>query len=397
MDTNTNNEMAAEETAEQTEQVQTTIATENVDESSIAAANAEASTDEKVVNGDSVPHTNGETVQNGENGQEQSEILSADQFKAEAETKAKTVDGILTKIKSDPNMTDADKMETLCALLQKIIQDNHILKADMTMMSEQMTKSNQAKDAVKQLNVAYKKQIDLVREENELRLKEEQAKRIEVVNGYQNTMSDLSDLLETHTGQNVRLRDENTGMAEKLTILVQETAKREKQMEGRTTEYQLQIQLLEHQVQKANIEKAEIKADMTQEKLETMKELSLERERNSNLEDTVKLLKEQASIYQAQMEELSSGAGNNTKKFNHFKTQIDKLTKQMTELDRDTHQWREKYETSAQQVKKMNVQSLEREKEVGQLKKKLDSMVKLNKTLSEERNKLTNRIQELEK
>jgi len=309
---------------------------------------------------------------------------------------ANTVSGILTKIKNDPNMAEKDKIDTLCILLQKIVQDNHMLKTEMDMMTDQMNKSNQAKEAVKQLNLAYKKQIDLVREENELRLKEEQSKRVEAVSGYQNTMTDLSTLLETHTGQNTRLRDENIGMAEKLNILVQETAKREKQIESKNTEYQLQIQLLEHQVQKANIEKAEIKADMTKEKLETMQELSLERERNSNLEDTVKLLKEQASIYQNQLEDLSAGAGNNTKTFNHFKVQIDKLTKQMVELDKDTHQWREKYETSAQQVKKMNVQSLEREKEVGQLKKKLDSMVKLNKALSDERTKLSDKIKALE-
>merc|ERR1712211_183022 len=138
---------------------------------------------------------------------------------------------------------------------------------------------------------------------------------------------------------------------------------------------------------------AEVKADMTKDILEVMQELGVERERSSNLEETVRILKEQTAIYQTQLDDLTNGAGNNTKSFQHFKTQIDKLTKQMCELDRDTHQWREKYEISSQQVKKMNVQSLEREKEVGQLKKKLESMINLNKTLSEERKQLNNKIQ----
>ena len=52
------------------------------------------------------------------------------------------------------------------------------------------------------------------------------------------------------------------------------------------------------QVQKAQIEKAEIKADMTKERLELSQDLLLERERARNLEETVRLLKEQAEIYQ---------------------------------------------------------------------------------------------------
>ena len=44
------------------------------------------------------------------------------------------------------------------------------------------------------------------------------------------------------------------------------------------------------------------------------------------------------------MEELQAGAGNSTKSFQHFKTQIDKLTKAMGQLEKDTAQWRQKYE-----------------------------------------------------
>jgi chromosome segregation ATPase len=246
------------------------------------------------------------------------------------------------------------------------------------------------------LNSAYKQQIELVQEENQLKLKEEECKRADCVKSYQTTMNELSTLLETHTGQNSRLRDENVNMSDKLMQLCQDSEKRENQVQGRLTEYGLQIKLLEHQVMKAQLEKAEVKADMTKERIEIAQELTMERERSSNLEETVKIMKEQTSIYQEQLDELSSGAGQSTKNFSHFKQQIDKLSKQMVELDKDTHQWREKYEVSSQQVKKMNTQSLEREKEIGQLKKKLDQMVKLNKTLAEERSKLNDKLKALE-
>ena len=95
--------------------------------------------------------------------------------------------------------------------------------------------------------------------------------------------------------------------------IVNENEKREKQVEQIQMEYQLRIKLLEHQVlpensnqicnfnckvAKAQIEKSEVKAEMTQDRLEIMKELGSERERTSRLEETVKLLKQQAEVYQ---------------------------------------------------------------------------------------------------
>ena len=111
---------------------------------------------------------------------------------------------------------------------------------------------------------------------------------------------------------------------------------------------------------KAQIEKAEVKANMTRERLNIGQELAVERDRSSNLEQTVRLLREQSEIYQVQkcffivffqslfcqkqMVEFQSGAGSNSKSFQHFKTQIDKLTNQMGTLEKETAQWREKSE-----------------------------------------------------
>merc|ERR1712130_443185 len=90
---------------------------------------------------------------------------------------------------------------------------------------------------------------------------------------------------------------------------VNETEKREGQIEKMQMEFQLELKLLEHQVAKAQIEKSEVKADMTKERLELMKDLAAERERNQKLDETVQLLRQQAEIYQKQMGDLQKGAG----------------------------------------------------------------------------------------
>lgn len=289
-------------------------------------------------------------------------------------------------------MTDMEKIDTLCVLLSKFVEENGVLKNEVGIMLEQIKKHNAAKETLKAMNQAYKKQVDLVKEECELRLKEEQTKRQDNMGSYSATMDELSGLLETQSGQNSKLLTDNTNLGEKLSTLIGETQKREDQFVRIQTEYGLQIKLFEAQLKKAQLEKAEVKCEMTQERIDLAKELETERGRNMNLERTVTNLREQLDIYEKQSSELSQGVGNNAKQFTHFKTQIDKLTSTMTTLEKETSQWREKSELSAKQVQKMNQLTMEKDKEVAGLKKKLEGMVKLNQALSTERSELLSKV-----
>merc|ERR1719204_2540632 len=103
----------------------------------------------------------------------------------------------------------------------------NLISISMALVGGQCEKQREAKEVLATLNTAYKKQIDLVREESKLRLEEEQAKRTENMGGYNTTMTDLSKLLETHTAQNTRLRDQNAQMANKMGELVGETEQRD--------------------------------------------------------------------------------------------------------------------------------------------------------------------------
>lgn len=309
---------------------------------------------------------------------------------------AKTVAGILTRVKEDTEMTDMEKIDTLCLLLSKFVEENGVLKNEVGIMLEQIKKHNAAKETLKAMNAAYKKQVDLVKEECELRLKEEMTKRQDNMGSYSATMDELSGLLETQSGQNSKLLTDNTNLGEQMSKLIGETQKREDQFIRIQTEYGLQIKLFEAQLKKAQLEKAEVKCEMTQERIDLAKELETERGRNSNLERTVTNLREQLDIYEKQSSELSQGVGNNAKQFQHFKTQIDKLTSTMTTLEKETSQWREKSELSAKQVQKMNQVTMEKDKEVAGLKKKLEGMVKLNQALSSERSELLSKVKTLD-
>jgi len=338
-----------------------------------------------------------ETVEDNKdevNGNTVTESEPMDEIRAEPEDKTKTVQDLIDKVKNDSNMANSSKMDTLAILVMRFVEENSELQNEATMVKDQMKKHKEAKDAIKALNEFLKKQIELVKQESALRLEEEQSKRDQTVGGYQTTLTDLSGLLENHAGMNNSLKTANGEMADQMLKMVNETEKREGQIEKMQMEFQLELKLLEHQVAKAQIEKSEIKADMTKERLELMKELAAERERNQKLDETVQLLRQQGEIYQKQMGELQKGAGDSTKSFDFFKSQIEKLTSQMVQLEKESAIWKEKSDVSNSQVAKMSLATMDKEKEMNNVKSKLDSMIKLNKALSTERSNLLEKLKQ---
>jgi len=338
-----------------------------------------------------------ETVEDNKdevNGNTVTESRPMEGIKAESEDKTKTVQDLIDKVKNDSNMANSSKMDTLAILVMRFVEENSELQNEATMVKDQMKKHKEAKDAIKALNEFLKKQIELVKQESALRLEEEQSKRDQTVGGYETTLTDLSGLLENHAGMNNSLKTANSEMADQMLKMVNETEKREGQIEKMQMEFQLELKLLEHQVAKAQIEKSEIKADMTKERLELMKELAAERERNQKLDETVQLLRQQGEIYQKQMGELQKGAGDSTKSFDFFKSQIEKLTSQMVQLEKESAIWKEKSDVSNSQVAKMSLATMDKEKEMNNVKSKLDSMIKLNKALSTERSNLLEKLKQ---
>jgi len=338
-----------------------------------------------------------ETVEDNKdevNGNTVTESKTMEGIKAESEDKTKTVQDLIDKVKNDSNMANSSKMDTLAILVMRFVEENSELQNEATMVKDQMKKHKEAKDAIKALNEFLKKQIELVKQESALRLEEEQSKRDQTVGGYETTLTDLSGLLENHAGMNNSLKTANSEMADQMLKMVNETEKREGQIEKMQMEFQLELKLLEHQVAKAQIEKSEIKADMTKERLELMKELAAERERNQKLDETVQLLRQQGEIYQKQMGELQKGAGDSTKSFDFFKSQIEKLTSQMVQLEKESAIWKEKSDVSNSQVAKMSLATMDKEKEMNNVKSKLDSMIKLNKALSTERSNLLEKLKQ---
>ncbi len=163
---------------------------------------------------------------------------------------------------------------------------------------------------------------------------------------------------------------------------------REKAVTAKCTEYELQLKLLEAKLAKSKIERAELNADFTKERLDMHKAmLTSQCEKDEAIAASTEL-KEQLEVYRKQYEELERGMSGSSKNFDTFRTEMERLGKKLRSVERDTQEWKQKFDDSNDQVKKMNQMSLEREDELKAVKKKLAAMEKLNRALQKERAEL---------
>ena len=109
-------------------------------------------------------------------------------------------------------------------------------------MLAQLEKQDQTKEALQKLITALRTQVDLVKEEGELKLREETQKRIDCSKQFQDTMTELSTLIESNSEHNNKLKKENTLMAEKLMTLLKEYEGQERKVQASQKEHELKVQ-----------------------------------------------------------------------------------------------------------------------------------------------------------
>ena len=98
--------------------------------------------------------------------------------------------------------------------------------------------------------------------------------------------------------------EENIELGRQLTALLDQCEEREKQFAMKAEEQRLQAKLHEAQLAKAKIEKAEMNADFTKERLEFHKAMLEANEQRDDAMKQLRELKEQVDIFEKQYAEM---------------------------------------------------------------------------------------------
>uniref|UniRef100_A0A2P2I1N1 Beta-taxilin-like n=2 Tax=Hirondellea gigas TaxID=1518452 RepID=A0A2P2I1N1_9CRUS len=238
------------------------------------------------------------------------------------------------------------------------------------------TKAMLSKAQLESLCRELQKQNKLTKEENLARIREEEEKRRDVSTRLNNTLSDITGLMQQNTEKNSELRKENQNMASRLNDLVTQYESRQQSIDKILKQRDLQLQLAEAKLAKALIEGAEEREGYLKDKKKMLEELQAYQDRVTRMTATEIALREQLTKYANQYDEFQKTVESSNTIMNKFKKEMDLMAKKIKKLEKETLQWQVKWQKS-------NTTLIDMVEERGTLMQRNEKLTKQNNKLQQ--------------
>jgi len=249
-----------------------------------------------------------------------------------------------------------------------------------------------AKSKLESLCRELQKHSKMIKDEAVKRAQLEEAKRKEVADSFQSTIEDVTSRMTANSERNNALRDQNEELASKMKHLVDQYEKREEQIEKILKHKDLECQLAQAKLDRAEAEKKEIL-----EKSEKEKELLLAQtlesvKKTQMLEQNEKHLRAQIELYTEKYDEFQSTLSKSNTVFNNFKSEMAQMTKKIKKLEKEIQMWKGRWETSNTQLEKVTKEKEAQESDLKDARGKTAKLEKLCRALQQERHSLTSQV-----
>jgi len=308
---------------------------------------------------------NGVNKENVSSGDKPSKIAAKDAKKEEKKRNKKKEDRSIEYILRALNSleTPNEKLAALCKKYADLHEEQRLLHTSFKTQQRTMTvimrekdqlqsehtKAIMAKSKLESLCRELQKQNKVIKskesvlrfqlDESIKRAREEDDRRKEISSQFQKTIGEIQDQMNDNTERNTKLRAENAELAVQLQNIIKQCDVREQQIDKVRRQHDLENQLAE-----AKLSKAELQLKEEKERHERAKELLISKfseqaKKNTMLEAQVEMFKERYDDF----EKLHSRS-NDT--FQKYKTEMDKMTKRIKKLEKDGVAWKTKWESS---------------------------------------------------
>merc|ERR1712142_1392720 len=232
------------------------------------------------------------------------------------------------------------------------------------MISGEHQKALLAKSKLESLCRELQKHSKMIKEEAMKRAQIEESKRKEVADSFQSTIDEVTSRMQNNSERNNALRDQNEELASKMKHLVEQYEQREEHIDKILKHKDLELQLVQAKLDKAEAEKKEL-AERSGKEREVLLAQTLESvKKNQMLEQNEKHLRAQIELYTEKYDEFQSTLSKSNTVFNNFKSEMAQMTKKIKKLEKEIQMWKGRYESSNSQLEKIT-----KEKESGEARK----------------------------
>ncbi|XP_071481437.1 uncharacterized protein [Diadema antillarum] len=298
--------------------------------------------------------------------------------------------------------TPEEKIAALCKKYAELLGEHKSLQRESKSQAKQLSQIQRerdhlqsehgrallAKSKLESLCRELQRHNKTIKEESLQRAREEDEKRKEVSNKFQQTINEITTQMQDNHTRNIKLKEENIELASKLKNLVEQYERREEHIEKLFKHKDLESQLYDAKLQQSNLALAEEKERNKREKEVLLTESVDSKRKLEMLTKQEAQLKAQLAVYTEKFEEFQSTLTKSNEVFQTFKQEMDKMTKKIKKLEKETNMWRVRWENSNKSLLQMAEEKGRHEKEMLEKQVKITRLEKLCRALQAERNAL---------
>ncbi|XP_050532365.1 alpha-taxilin-like isoform X2 [Daktulosphaira vitifoliae] len=304
--------------------------------------------------------------------------------------------------------TPEEKLGALCIKYADLMDENTKLKTAYKQSEKKVTQAMTERDNVKgEMNKAImtrsrleslcrelQKQNKAIREESLKRVKEAEDKRIEMTNKFQNTLGEIATVMQQNSEKSNKLRDDNIDMSSRLKNVCEQYELREQQVVKLAKQIELETQLCDAKLAKANMEISVERETLLNEKTHLLKEIRQYQTRIEEMQATEIDLRNQISLYNEKYEEFQNALARSNKVFAGFKGDMELMSKKIVKQEKESASWKMRYERCQQLLDEMTNERARMISDLSVATRQLSTLQKLCRTLHSERQTLLSKLEQ---
>ncbi|XP_029952278.1 gamma-taxilin [Salarias fasciatus] len=302
--------------------------------------------------------------------------------------------------------TPEEKLAALCKKYADLLEESRCMQKQLKALQKKQSqivkekvhlqgehsKAILARSKLESLCRELQRHNKTLKEENAQRSREYEEQRKEAMQHFQLTLVDIEAQMDQHSAHNIKLRQENMELADKLKKLIEQYELREEHIDKVFKHKELQQQLMDAKLQRITEMMKEVEEKQQLERDFLLKDATESRRKCELMKEQEAQLKQQLSLYMDKFEEFQSTLAKSNEVFTTFRQEMEKMTKKIKKLEKETTQWRTKWESNNQALLQMAEEKTLRDGHFKALQGKLELLERLCRALQKERNDLNNRL-----
>ncbi|KAB0792965.1 hypothetical protein PPYR_12585 [Photinus pyralis] len=236
------------------------------------------------------------------------------------------------------------------------------LQKEKNQLQTEQSKLVLARSRMESLCRELQRQNKLVKEENIAKIREEEERRKEVAAKFQVTLNEVMGMMQETNEKNIKLRDTNLDMAVKIESVCKQFEQRKEQHSKMEQQIELEKQLAQAQILKAQLEYNAGQEMWTQEREMLLHKVKESEENCNQLQQTIKTLQENLEFYSGKYQEFKSSITKSNQVF-------DDCTKHIVVLEKAVKMWKHRSQKHAESVLELCANKQVQEKKLDQLQK----------------------------